>query len=200
MKDSFILYQEHEEIFNELTNEEAGKLIKAIFEYERTGQIQELDKSLKIALIPIKNTLDKNREKYEKVVERNKQNIQKRWNKQDTKNTTGKNGIPKNTKNTDNDNDNDNDIIINNNKKEKPTLEEIQNYIKEKQLKVNGEQFYNYFTEGNWIDAKGNKVKNWKQKLLTWNKYQPEVKQELKKYQNYEQREYNDLSKFYANM
>lgn len=114
-------------------------------------------------------------------------------NKQQTNNkqiTTNKNDKKeKNDKN-----------IKENNKKKNPTLEEIQEYIKEKQLKVDGKQFYDYFTEGNWIDAKGNKVKNWKQKLLTWNKYQTETKQETKKYQNYEQREYTDLSKFYANM
>ena len=117
MKDSFILYQEQKGIFDMLTDEEAGKLIKAIFEYENTGQLLELDKSLKIAFIPIKSTLDRNKEKYEKVVERNKKNIEKRWKKENTKNTSGKSGKKENTKNTDNDNehgyeyehDNDND-------------------------------------------------------------------------------------------
>lgn len=52
-----------------------------------------------------------------------------------------------------------------------PTLDEIKKYINEKELKVDGLHFYNYFTEGNWIDSKGDKVKNWKQKLLTWNGY-----------------------------
>ena len=91
------------------------------------------------------------------------------------------------------------DIKKENNKKKNPTLEEIQEYIKEKQLKVDGKQFYDYFTEGNWIDAKGNKVKNWKQKLLTWNKYTEAKQEEKKKYQNYDQRQYGDLSKYYAN-
>lgn len=109
MKDSFILYQEQKEIFEVLTDEEAGKLIKAIFEYEESGQTSDLDKSLKIAFIPIKNILDKNKEKYEKVVERNKQNIQKRWEKENTKNTTGKFGKKENTKNTDNDYEYDNE-------------------------------------------------------------------------------------------
>ena len=108
-KDSFILYLEQKQIFEMLTDEEAGQLIKAIFEYEDTGQTVTLDRSLQIAFLPIKNVLDRNKEKYEKVVERNKKNIEKRWNKEDTKNTTGKNGIPKNTKNTDNDNEQDND-------------------------------------------------------------------------------------------
>lgn len=108
-KDSFILYLEQKEIFEMLEDEEAGQLIKAIFEYEKTGEIPKLDKSIKIAFIPIKSVLDRNKEKYQKVVERNKQNIGKRWNREDTKNTTDKIGKKKNTKNTDNDNEHDNE-------------------------------------------------------------------------------------------
>lgn len=108
-KDSFILYLEQKQIFEMLTDEEAGQLIKAIFEYEDTGQLISLDKSLQIAFIPIRSALDRNKEKYEKVVERNKKNIEKRWQKENTKNTTGKNGIQKNTKNTDNDNEHEHD-------------------------------------------------------------------------------------------
>ena len=32
-------------------------------------------------------------------------------------------------------------------------------------------QLYEYYETGNWYDSKGNKVKNWKQKLLVLNKY-----------------------------
>lgn len=49
-----------------------------------------------------------------------------------------------------------------------PTLEEVQTYITENGLSVDAEHFFNFFTAGNWIDSKGNPVKNWKQKLLTW--------------------------------
>lgn len=53
-----------------------------------------------------------------------------------------------------------------------PTLAEVQEYVNTKQLKnVDAKQFFEYFTEGNWVDAKGQKVKNWKQKILTWEKY-----------------------------
>ena len=51
-----------------------------------------------------------------------------------------------------------------------PTLEEVQAYAKEKGYIVDTEYFFEFFETGNWIDSKGNKVKNWKQKLLTWNK------------------------------
>ena len=109
MKDSFILYVDQKEIIDTLTDNEAGKLLKAIFEYETTQKLPKLSKTLNLVFIPIKNALDRNREKYEKACEKNKKNISKRWNKENTKNTSGKNGIQKDTKNTDNDNDNDSD-------------------------------------------------------------------------------------------
>lgn len=96
--------------------------------------------------------------------------------------------------------------IENNNKRKKekkfipPTLNDVRSYINESKLKVDAEQFYNYFTEGNWIDSKGNPVKSWKQKILTWNSYSTLPKSEKKQiYNNYEQRNYNNLDQFYAN-
>jgi hypothetical protein len=52
-----------------------------------------------------------------------------------------------------------------------PSLEKINEYITERKLTVDGKQFFEYFTEGNWIDSEGKKVINWKQKLLTWNSH-----------------------------
>lgn len=52
-----------------------------------------------------------------------------------------------------------------------PTLEEIKDYcLNVRHNKVDYQYFYDYFTEGKWIDSKGNKVKNWKQKIITWEK------------------------------
>lgn len=49
-----------------------------------------------------------------------------------------------------------------------PTKEQVQAYIDEKSLMVDAQKFINYFEAGNWIDSEGKKVKNWKQKLITW--------------------------------
>ena len=100
MKDNFLLKKSQKEVFEQLTDEEAGKLIKGIFQYATTGE-NKLEGYLNIIFIPIKNEIDKNEERYIKVCERNKKNIEKRWY---TKNTTGKFGIPNDTKNTDNHN------------------------------------------------------------------------------------------------
>lgn len=49
-----------------------------------------------------------------------------------------------------------------------PSLADVNAYIAEKGLIVNGQVFLDYFTAGNWKDSEGKPVKNWKQKLITW--------------------------------
>ena len=49
-----------------------------------------------------------------------------------------------------------------------PTLEEIQAYCIERKNNVDAKKFYDYFTASEWHDSKGNKVKSWKQKIITW--------------------------------
>jgi hypothetical protein len=64
-----------------------------------------------------------------------------------------------------------------------PTLEEVNEYVLEKNLHVSAKDFLDYFTESNWVDSKGNKVNSWKGKILTWEKYrkpdQPQRKTRL---------------------
>lgn len=49
-----------------------------------------------------------------------------------------------------------------------PSFEEVRDYVTAKNLNVDPQKFFDYFTAGNWVDSKGNKVRNWKQKLITW--------------------------------
>ena len=100
--------------------------------------------------------------------------------------------------------DNEDDVEKKNGKRKTfipPTFEEVEKYVLEKKLKVNAKKFYDYFTEGNWIDSKGNKVKSWKQKILTWNGYADTGQKQAKKEEKLEQREYSevDFSNLYAN-
>lgn len=52
-----------------------------------------------------------------------------------------------------------------------PTLEEVQAYCAERKNNVDAKKFHDYFTASNWYDSKGNKVKSWKQKVITWEGY-----------------------------
>lgn len=118
-KNSFILYYNHREIFNELSDEEAGRLIKAIFDYEVDGNVSD-DRFIKMVMIPIKQVLDNNRDKYELITERNKENGKKggRPKKEENpKNPVGYLETQRNPKNLDIDIDIDivNDNIDSNN-------------------------------------------------------------------------------------
>ena len=73
MKDNFLLKKSQREIFETLTDEDAGKLIKEIYKYVNEG-IFELDGYLKAIFIPIRDDIDKNEERYKKICERNRKN------------------------------------------------------------------------------------------------------------------------------
>jgi len=208
MKSSFLIYLDYKEQFELLSDAELGQLLRAIMLYEETREITELSGMLKMAFSFIKTQLDKDRQKYEEMCEKNRENAKKGGRPRKQMVNEKPNGFEENqteAKKADNDNEDDNDKNKNNKKKYikkfvPPTLEEIENYVKEKKLSVSAQYFYDYFTEGNWIDAEGKAVKSWKQKILTWNGYQKKPKQEKKS--NFTGREYEagELSSLYANL
>ena len=78
---------------------------------------------------------------------------------------------PQRTNNESDTNKNDkNEKNINNNVFTPPTLEEVTAYCRERNNDVNPKQFFDYFQAGHWIDSEGKPVRNWKQKLITWEK------------------------------
>ena len=74
MKDSFLLYVNQIETFEQLTDKQAGKLIKGIYAYAATGELPELEPLLKMAFTSIKQSIDRNAKKYEEKCKRNKEN------------------------------------------------------------------------------------------------------------------------------
>ena len=49
-----------------------------------------------------------------------------------------------------------------------PTIDDVIAYCKERGSSIDPEKFFDYFDAGGWIDSRGNQVKNWKQKIITW--------------------------------
>lgn len=67
-------------------------------------------------------------------------------------------------------------------KKEKfipPSFEDVKEYAISRDREDLAQRFYDYFTEGNWTDSKGQKVKNWKQKFITWETHNSNNKENL---------------------
>lgn len=69
-----------------------------------------------------------------------------------------------------------------------PTLEQVKAYAKEANLNIDCEKFYKYFTVPNpdtgktWVDSKGNPVRNWKQKMLTWERRESKMNSKQQDY------------------
>mgnify|MGYP003403210076 CR=1 FL=1 len=139
-KKSFLLYCDVYGLVKQLPNELAGELFKHILSYVNDENPISENLILNIAFEPIKQQLKRDLIKYEGIKAKNKENILKRWNKE---NTTVYDRIPEPTKNTDNDTvtDNDNDTVTDNdiNKKDGYFLKNnIKPEKKEKEKKHNG--------------------------------------------------------------
>ena len=75
-RQSFVLYTNYYEILKDLSDEDFGKLSKAIYQYV-LGLEYELTPAITIAFKFIKNQLDIDNNKYDKIKERNKSNGEK---------------------------------------------------------------------------------------------------------------------------
>lgn len=49
-----------------------------------------------------------------------------------------------------------------------PSLQDVVEYCEARHSIVDPKAFFDYFTEGKWYDSQGKPVKNWKQKIITW--------------------------------
>lgn len=84
-KTNFILHDDYVDFLDGLSDEEFGKLIRAISGYSRTGEVPNLPISLSIAFNFIRKRVDDERTKWEETrnarVEAGKKGAEKRWNK-----------------------------------------------------------------------------------------------------------------------
>lgn len=189
-KDNFLLKKAQGTVFKELSHEDAGKLIKGIFDYVNTGE-SNLESYLKVIFIPIKEDIDKNEEKYMKICEINKSNGSKggaprgNRNAQKEKTTEINRTVEKTTENNmtrhnhnhihisniNNQENINNNLIKNklNNKFIRPTLEELKEYCDKSSLSVDCQYFYDYYESNGWLVGK-NKMKDWKATLRNWNR------------------------------
>ena len=121
---NFIIYPSHFELMEQLTDEQSGKLIKAIGQYNKDIYPEIDDQLVKGIFISIKRDFDIQAENYQKIVERNRANSKKAGAKVGNQNarkhfdtiqnnpldTNGNENNPNNLK--DKDKDKDKDIVV----------------------------------------------------------------------------------------
>lgn len=148
-KNSFVLYYTYREQLKDLSDEDLGKLLRALFDYEIDRVKPKLSGGVQMAFNFIQSTLDLDRLKYEEKCNKNRENIIKYWKNADTNENER---IRMNTMATDNDNDNC--------LKEK----EIYNKEREKYIVQLFEQVWNIYPRK---ESKEQGLKTWKKKLAS---------------------------------
>jgi hypothetical protein len=112
MKKSFVLYLDSLDVLDELTDEQAGQILKAMRDFE-IGNDPKVEGILKAIWIPFRNQLKRDKEKYERICLRNAENGKKGGRPKETQdnpeNPDGYFGNPKEPKKAYSDNDSDND-------------------------------------------------------------------------------------------
>lgn len=166
MKTGFILHLDSLAVLDELTNEQAGILFKAIRDYN-LGKEPELDFAMKMAFLPFKNQFVRDFEKYENTCERNKANGAKGGRPKKPKETEKTQVVFEEPKKADNKNNNENK-----NNNNIPELNEFLDYAREKVANINLAAVtlkYESWIESGWctnVKGKEHKIKNWKSTLL----------------------------------
>ena len=184
-KKSVIIYKNWADMVCALSDELAGKLSKAIYQYSFEG-IEPDDEIIKAMFLSMKDGINQNAEKYQAKKERMEkinEERKKRQNKVDTKSSRNRNEIENDivrVTDTDTDTDTVTDTVNvtvlpkgNSNKSIRrftpPTLDEVREYFKEKGIDDpnESEKFFDYYTSNGWYVGK-TKMKDWKSAVRNW--------------------------------
>ena len=189
MKDSVILYQSQYDAIKDLSYEDKGRLLDAIF-CLISGEKISLPPTLDLAFRFIKSQIERDQSKYQTICEKRKAAGQKggleraKQMQANQANATKCKQIKQvqanqadNDTDTDTDNDTDNDTDINKKVSDKsdrkkrvfstPTISDINSYIKENNYNVDGQRFYDFYSSKGWMIGK-NKMKDWRASVRTW--------------------------------
>ncbi len=76
---AFLLYENQKPLIEELSMEERGILLTALFEYKKTGNIIEMTQACRIVFKRIVNQINIDEEKYQEKCRKNSENAKRRW-------------------------------------------------------------------------------------------------------------------------
>ena len=152
------------------------KFFWALIDFGIDGIEPELTGTEKAIWIPMRDIIYKMKQKDEKWREKQRENGKKGAEKRWQRHSENSDAIKCHSENSHN-NNNNNNINTNNNinigkstkKFTPPTLEEVQEYIKEKDYHFDAESFIAYNTNNDWR-VKKEKMKDWKQACVIWEK------------------------------
>lgn len=191
-RQGFVLYHSLRKPLEMLDDAQRGKLLLAILNYSELGVVPDFgDAVIDMAFAFIRDKLDRDSEAYKDKCEKRalagskggKQRVANQANATFTKQTQANQANASKSSQPEPEPEPEPELKPKlepekDKKKRKrftpPTLEEVKAYCEQRHSSVDPVQFFEYFTadpERQWIDAKGDKVENWKSKIITWEKF-----------------------------
>jgi hypothetical protein len=193
-KEFLPLFLDFNETTQDLTDEQCGRLIRALVDYAN-GKERKIDGMELLAFRFLKGSIDRNEKLSAIRAEagakggrpKNSENqIKPNENKENQ--TKAKESKPKQN---DINNNNNNDINNEANKKKftPPTIEEIRSYCLERRNSVDPERFHDFYASKGW--KVGNQpMKDWKAAVRTWERTEDRPSVKALPAQGYHQRDY----------
>lgn len=188
--ESFLIYKSFYAPISKMSNEQLGRLFRAIFEYQINGR-EDVDDDLQMAFGFFKNQFWIDEQKYQIKVEKLKDNANKRWQKQRFGNPSQTNAIESNcmqamqkdANNAYNVNDKDKDKAKENDNEGiarpasssfvVPTLDDLHAFCVSENIVIDEAAFMKHYALSGWTDRNGKPVSNWKQAALRWCRNEP---------------------------
>lgn len=173
---SFLLYKSFYAPIKHLKDEELGMLFRVLFEYQDGLEVKNLPPQIGMAFAFFKNQFDLDEQKYQITVDRNKSNGSKggRPKKEETQ------ANPENPVGFLEPRKAEKEKEIEKDKRKRfapPSLQDIQNYCKERNNSVNPDKWLNFYQSNGWKVGK-NSMKDWKAAVRTWEGSSFDKKQE----------------------
>ena len=171
------LYYSYREQLEILPDDERGRLIIALLDYAENGTIPSLEGASNMAFAFIKAQIDRDTEKYNERCQKNRDNIRKRWNPENTNEYDGIQSYTKHTKEKEKEKENKNkkESIIGQpsvaartrSSFQPPTLDEVAAYCRERNNGIDAQRFLDHYQANGWMVGKA-KMKDWRAAVRNW--------------------------------
>ena len=192
----FICHDDYLAKTAKLTDEEVGRLFRALMAYHATGEEKEITGREWLAFDFIREDIDRAEEAHEEKCRKNRENRLNAIENERQRSSTNENDCQRSSTYKDKDNDKDKEKDNDNKKRfDPPTLDEVTAYMKEIGCDIDPQYFLDYQEARNWVLSNGKKAKDWKAVIRTWkhNDFKrPASTPKPVVAQKYEQRDYDE--------
>lgn len=164
----FICHDDYLQKTAKLTDEEVGRLFRALMRYHATGIAEDVDGRESIAFDFIREDIDRTEEAYKAKCEKNRNNRLAALNNERQQSPTNVNVPVQKEKEKEKNKENNNKDIVR--RFTPPTPAEVAEYCKERNNTIDATYFCDYYAARNWCLSNGKKVADWRACVRTWEK------------------------------